>query len=272
MDRNIFVLANAFREDRELLSMRILEDRLWMLIVSKVKAMSKPGQAFDVTQEVEIHAEEYSAVYKDSRSNVYRDMARGAYGLKRMLTEVRTDPRNIQRGFRSMSWFQHIDYEPEQGKVVLAVTLRVAEQITQQDKNFTKFDLSGAADLKGKYALRLYRYLASVKAQKKIELTLEEFKHYLGITGCYPVLGNLKMRVLDPAVEEINQKSDMYCSYKNIVLGRKVTGLSFTFKVKKSKNPDNKVPDKSSEQAPAKYAHPSHKPVSFDKKGNPITP
>lgn len=238
MDSATFVMANAFRETREMVSMKPVEDKLWMMIIARVR------KAKDASKEITLHASEYQKQYGGSIHAAYRALKDGSRGLVRVLTEVNFDPRGEGNHFYLSNWIQDITYHD--GMVTVMVTRAIVAQVKGQTGSFTKFDLQGAADLKGRYALRLYRYLASVKAQKRIELTLEEFKTYMGVKGEYEQIGNLKLRVLDPALKEINAKSDLRVSKEDHKPGRAILG--FKFKVKTAK----KSPARSTGKRPIK--------------------
>jgi plasmid replication initiation protein len=45
-------------------------------------------------------------------------------------------------------------------------------------------------------------------------------------------LANLKLRVIDPSVKQINEHTDLQVGYENIKFGRTVTGLRFSIKEK----------------------------------------
>ena len=48
----------------------------------------------------------------------------------------------------------------------------------------------------------------------------------------YSRINNLKARALEPAIDEINEKTDINITYENVKRGRTVTGLKFTVKPK----------------------------------------
>lgn len=64
---------------------------------------------------------------------------------------------------------------------------------------------------------------------------LSEFKMQLGIKNNeYSRIEAFKRRVLDLAINEINEKTDITASYKQHKKGRQIVGFSFSFKQKKT--------------------------------------
>lgn len=47
---------------------------------------------------------------------------------------------------------------------------------------------------------------------------------------------NFKNRVLEPAIKQINELTDIYVKYEQYKTGRSISGLSFTFKQKKAES------------------------------------
>ncbi|MBF8984580.1 replication initiation protein [Lutibacter sp. B2] len=82
-------------------------------------------------------------------------------------------------------------------------------------------------------SIRLYDLLRSV-AYKQIKhnegefkYNLEELKKMLGLEGKYNRFNSFREKVIEPAMSEINKKTDISFTYEKIARGRKVVGLKF---------------------------------------------
>ncbi len=76
-------------------------------------------------------------------------------------------------------------------------------------------------------------------ANKSIIIELEEFRKRIGVLDTeYTRTDNLKMRVIELALKQINEHTDITASYEQHKKGRVITGFSFKFKQKK-KNSDS---------------------------------
>ena len=65
------------------------------------------------------------------------------------------------------------------------------------------------------------------------ELELSEFRNRLGIGDSeYTAMNNFKSRVLEPAIKQINEHTDITASYEQHKRGRTISGFSFRFKQK----------------------------------------
>ena len=105
--------------------------------------------------------------------------------------------------------------------------------ITNLERHFTTYQLEQVKDLTSIYAIRLYELLISWKQKKKLELSLVDLRLKLGIEpNEYKAMNNFKAKVLDLAVSQINEHTDITVKYKQVKQGRTITGFTFTFKQK----------------------------------------
>jgi plasmid replication initiation protein len=107
--------------------------------------------------------------------------------------------------------------------------------ITRLSKEYTEYELIQIRNLNSVYALRVFEMLMQWKILGKTPLVaIEDLRSRLGIAGHqYKLMSNFKKRVLDLAINEINEHTDITASYKQHKQGKAITGFTFTFKKKK---------------------------------------
>lgn len=134
-------------------------------------------------------------------------------------------------------WIQRVRYLDDEGAIELAFTLDVVKGITRLDgaeEFFTQYLLSQTSNLNSVYSVRLYELLIQWKTAVKtpvFELSL--FRGQMGLNdGEYKAMCDFKKRVLDLAVNEINEKTDLTVSYTQEKKGRLIHGFKFTVKQK----------------------------------------
>ena len=71
---------------------------------------------------------------------------------------------------------------------------------------------------------------------------MDELRNALDLKDIYPSSADIKRRVIDTAVHEINEKSPYSVKYELIKTGRKFTHLELKFKPKKESKPTVKNP------------------------------
>lgn len=79
------------------------------------------------------------------------------------------------------------------------------------------------------YSFRIYDFIKSETYKNKpTKVELSRFKEILDIEDKYSSFSDLRKRVIEPAIDEINEHSDISVSYEKITKGRSVIGLKFS--------------------------------------------
>ena len=99
---------------------------------------------------------------------------------------------------------------------------------------YVLLDLSVIKGLQSKYSVALYELLKDYKNIKSITMGIENFKNLMGIEKVYRDFTDVRNKVLDPAIAEINAKTDIIVDYEEFAEGRKIVELAFTIDMKES--------------------------------------
>ncbi|MGP4735049.1 RepB family plasmid replication initiator protein, partial [Psychrobacter sp. 1Y6] len=139
-------------------------------------------------------------------------------------------------------WIQQVTYLDDEGAIELVFTLAVVKGISRingAEDFFTSYLLEQTASMDSIYSVRLYELLVQWKQAKNTPMfELERFRDQLGVESSeYKRMGNFKLRVLDLAVQEINEKTDIKVGYEQVKKGRTIIG--FKFKVSDKEKPKN---------------------------------
>jgi plasmid replication initiation protein len=176
-----------------------------------------------------IDALRYAEIFETTRQNGYQRMKDAEENLfNRRFSYI------DERGKLIKSrWVQQVTYLDDEGAIELVFTLAVVNGISRIDGAedfFTSYLLEQTASMDSIYSVRLYELLVQWVAAKNTPLfELDKFREQLGIEDHeYKRMGNFKLRVLDLAVKEINEKSDIKVSYTQVKKGRTITGFKFT--------------------------------------------
>ncbi len=100
-------------------------------------------------------------------------------------------------------------------------------------ENFTQYELSSILIMRSRYSVRMYELLKSYAYLNEITFSLEELKEKLQTTG-YSDYKNFRVRVLEKAIEEINEHTDIRVEFKPIRTSRVITHLRFIIERKSS--------------------------------------
>lgn len=91
------------------------------------------------------------------------------------------------------------------------------------------------ASFRSGYSVALHEQLEQRKSFQKWKVEVEEFKVLMGIAEDeYPRIGNLKLRIINPAINEIEKNTEYFnLKYKSIKNGRSISHFEFTWGIDK---------------------------------------
>lgn len=115
---------------------------------------------------------------------------------------------------------------------------------------YTPLKLSVVLDFNSHYALALYENLQMRKSFKKTAFRLEEFRALMGVEqGEHSRMEAFKRKVLKPALDEINAKSDMKVYCEDVKKGAKIVGFVFQWELLTNKQMKGRTQRKEKEEA-----------------------
>ena len=138
----------------------------------------------------------------------------------------------------TMSWINKAVLEPRKGVIRVRLDDDLVPYLLDLHENFTKYQLIHCLGFKSKYTLALYENLCMIHYHPGFgsytwKYTRRQLLDLFGISeDRYPEWRDFKRRILDVAVEEINEKSNKLVSYETILSVRKVTAVVITVKEK----------------------------------------
>lgn len=213
-------------------SLTLTETRVIQLAIIDAR---ETGKGLTPEQPLELHANRYAKAFGVTPDAAYLALTEAEESLfKRRFTIINDD------GTLTKSrWIQDVNYRKGEGRILITFTRLVIEHVTRIDgfeQYFTSYHLKKTAFLKSVYAVRLYELLMQWKSLGKTPIyELNKFRSQLGLgVNEYARMEAFKRRVLDLAVDQINEFSDITVKYEQNKKGRSIVGFSFNFKQKNS--------------------------------------
>lgn len=205
------------------------EQRLILLCIAQIKK----GQVVNRLDRFEVSANEFAKVFNVSIDQAYRDLQQVAERLyERSVTIANPDPDDPRIAYTKTRWISSIDYLPNYGSVVLHFAHRMIPYISMLEGSFTMYRLESISQMGSAYSIRLYELLMQWREVGTREIALKELRNILQLEGRYSAIKDFKVRVLEPALRDINEHSDLEASYTQRKAGRVVSHLIFHFKPK----------------------------------------
>lgn len=255
----------------------LAEQRLILLAIIEAR---NSGQGITHDSLLKIHASSYAKQFNVNDKTAYTVVKDASKGLfDRYVTYHDKNPKNGKDRSFHCRWVDKIGVEPDSGIVYMRFTSDVVPLITRLESHFTSYEIEKVANLTSGYAIRLYELLISWREVGKTPTyEIDDLRQKLGVEPeQYKELYNLKIRVLDLALKQINDHTDITAEYKQHKTGRKVTGFTFTFKQKpsakaaaKGANParDTDTPDMFNDMTDSQIATFSSKLARLPELGN----
>ncbi|MFH4058566.1 replication initiation protein RepM, partial [Acinetobacter nosocomialis] len=212
-------------------TLSLVEQRIVLLAIIEARETQK---GIDTETFLEIHAQHYADRFDISVKNAYAMLSEASQALfNRQVTFMMIDEKRNKPEKRVVRWVSGVSYVDGSGIIKLRFSPEIIPLITQLEKNFTSYELSQVASL-GLYATRLYELLIAWRSTGKVpEISLDDFRNKMGLASNeYKLMHNFKNRVLEPAIKQINEHTDITATYEQHKQGRTISGFSFKFKQK----------------------------------------
>ena len=232
---NLVVKTNRLNTVTQNLS--LTEVRIMQLAIVDAR---ETGKGLSTDKPMTISASRYAEAFGVSRQSAYEAILKAEKSLfDRRFSFLDDDDKMVKS-----RWVQRVKYLDDEASIEVILTYDVVKEVTRIDgyeQFFTQYLLEQTAHMNSAYSVRLYELLVQWKTAKKTPVfELQQFREQLGVENNeYQRMYDFKNRVLDVAVKEINEKTDIQTSYDQVKRGRKIIGFKFVVKEKPKKTENN---------------------------------
>lgn len=218
-----------------------IEQHIILYCISKINPLDKDTEEQKIQT---IYADDFIKQYPNmAKNHVYKQLKDGINDLYNRSLVVKK-PERIEM-FR---WIQAKYYYDQDGKAIIKFSDDIMPYLTDFKEQFTKYKLRNISAFKRIYSIRLYEILTQYKALKSRILSVSDLRILLELYEKYFEFKELKRNVIDPSIEEINEKSDLLVDYKLIKKGRSIDSIEFIIKDKrKIKNVNSRIKQENNE-------------------------
>ncbi|WP_201542806.1 replication initiation protein RepM [Psychrobacter faecalis] len=215
-------------------SLGVVEQRLIFLAIIEAREQKTLIEAGGLLR---IYAQSYAKQFNVEKHTSYEAMKRAVEGLYEAgFAYSKIDERSGKIGHYKSRWVDKIGYIDDLGCVELVFASDVIPLITRLEARYTEYELKQVVGLQSEYAIRLYELIIQWRSVGRTsQISLAELREKLGLVDEYQRIEAFKRRVLDLAITQINEHTDITVEYGQHKQGRIITGFTFKFKVKKTK-------------------------------------
>ena len=210
----------------------LVEQRLILLAIVEAR---DSGRGINANDPLEVHAESYVNQFNVARQTAYQALKDACKDLfVRQFSYQEINKRGNVENVLSR-WVSEIRYIDDEATVKLIFAPAIVPLITRLEEQFTKYELQQISNLSSAYAVRLYELLIAWRSTGQTPIIeLAEFRQKIGVLDDeYTRMGNFKDRVLNLAIAQINEHTDINVQCQQHKKGRNISGFSFNFKLKK---------------------------------------
>ena len=100
--------------------------------------------------------------------------------------------------------------------------------MTSLKSRYTKYHLKEILKLKKAYSIRIFEWLQSFLYIGFIEISIEDFRKLLDLKDKYKDYRDLRTKIIEPSLNEINEFTYINAKYEPIKIGKKVERIKFT--------------------------------------------
>ena len=208
----------------------LVEQRLILLAIVEAR---ESGKGINANDPLTVHAESYINHFSVHRNTAYQALKDACKDLfARQFSYQEQRPKGVVN--ITSRWVSQIAYVDNSATVELIFAPAIIPLVTRLEEQFTSYELKQVSGLSSAYAIRLYELLIAWRSTGKTPvIELSDFRQKLGVLETeYNRMHDFKKRVLDPAIKQINEHTDITVKVEQHKKGRSVSGFSFKFKQK----------------------------------------
>ena len=219
----------VIRKSNELIEARyklsLAEQRLIFMLAAEISPNDKDFKSY------QIHVAEFARLFGlESCNAIYKEVQKAAKELVGKRLDLSKNGKEIYT-----TWLSYVEYVDGSGIVKLEFHSSLKPYLLQLKNHFTQYNLDYVINFSCQYSVRFYELLKmdSFKAKENKfnrYFEIDELRLILGLQeDDYKLFGHFKDRVINPAIKEINEKTDLKVEEVQYgKIGRKITSVTFT--------------------------------------------
>ena len=221
-DYKIVKHNDLIQKSRFQLSMQ--EQKIILYLISKIKPEDSEFQIYSLS--IQDFCKVCGIDYKSGKN--YKDIRDTVKTLADKSLWVKLD-----NGKETLvRWINKAWIDTNSGIIEIRLDDDMQPYLLQLRENFTQYELIYTLAMKSRYSIRIYELLKSYAYKKqKITFDIEELKHQLSAKN-YTRFPDFKRYVIEIAMREINDFSDLSVTYDTIKQGKRYAKIKFTIEIK----------------------------------------
>lgn len=203
--------------------MTLVEKKLLLLGISKVDPSRMPSRGSPL--EFDVTVTEWRGVYGDESRSIYKELEAATKRLIRRQVTLR----GRADGEQLVNWLDRCQYHKGEGRISIRFGWTISHYLGGLLEQFTRLNILDIRALSSFHSIRLYEVLVQFRSTGFRAVSLDEFRKIMSLEDEYPRFADLKRRIIEPAISDINSNTDLIVVWQEVKQGKKVVSLRFIF-------------------------------------------
>lgn len=205
----------------------------WRILVACIAQIRK-DEVIDEKRVFTVKAADIARLSGVSPTSCYGELKKAALRLgdrKVVLPHGMTADSESDENTR-VTWVPAVSYSKRGALVRLRFAAEIIPYISQLNAKFTHYKVTDIMMLSTGTAMHLFEILIQWRTTQFVRVPLEQLRFMLALTDKYPEYKDLRKRVIEPTIAEINQRTPIEVEWTPVKNGRTIVALDFSYKFK----------------------------------------
>lgn len=215
----------------------VTEKKLLLGCICKINSKDKLTADKPFIFNLEEIAELFEIKYLSKQVYV-EEFSKAARALKQKIVKIRNPENDNPNSYLEFTFAHTSSYNADKKEFKLYFSTGLLPYLSELHRNFTQYRLIHIGKMTSKYAIRIYELLVMWSGQdintKNIKkMNLDELHNILDLPKVYRErFKDFRVAVIEPSINQINEKTDFNFNVEYHKTGRKVTAITFNFSQK----------------------------------------
>lgn len=205
----------------------IMMHRIMMVLISQID--SKTDEAFRLQH---VHVKQIRDLARVSQNSIHKEAANAAAKLVREPIEFWSEDRQDYEGYPIFSVCR---YQSRQGIIEAKFNKDARPFLLKLRKHFTQYRLRQAIPLSTPYAIRTYELSKMIERsgeRRHRRIPVGRFRKMFSLENKYERHCDMRRRVIDPSVQEVNEETDVTTQCVDVRNGQTPVALRWSVESK----------------------------------------
>ena len=204
--QSYFVVKDNALIQRTRYSLTLQQQKLLLFMISKIKPQDEPYK--DYTMSIRDYCRVCGLDYDNGGNYAYIKQSLKHIADKSMWMRTNTGKHILLR------WLDRVIIDENSGNIIFSFHRDMFPYLLNLQECYTQYSFLNVLSMRSTYSIRLYELLRSyMNMDSVIIMSLDDLRDRIGCEK-YPRFSNFKQRVLDPAIDEINDDTDIEVEYQ----------------------------------------------------------